>query len=258
MNWAFSAVLFILFVFPGLTFRIAYLSSPYGKRKLATSIADEAVFAILPAFFIQIVLRWFCNTFLSSFSGWLISPSIALRLINLEKADPTILTNVDGYFSLFVLHLLIAVTVGVLLGWSSMKIVRRYKLDSKLPWLRTENKWYYTFNIGGKNIFTFIDALVKTSEGEMIYTGIVRDFDPGPSDSLEGIYVDNVKRRLLKNDAAVLPAGSEHTREEPSGSVSADTDNGENYYSIPGEYFYISFKNIVNLNIQGFKLAESR
>lgn len=248
MNWAFSAVLFVLLILPGLSFRIAYLSSPYGRTKVSTSLADEIVFALIPALILQtaVILLW--NTVFSSWGSWVASPATALMLLSPDKAPEELLQQVNAYFFLFVGHTLLVVGLGAGAGYGFRKLVRSRRWDERRHWLRSENKWYYVFktdDIMRANGITIVDALVKTSEGDVIYTGTLREFNPERNDKLEGIYIDTVSRRLLKNDVS-----------STEGPYARTHQTRNNYYHIPGKSFYIPMANIVNLNIWYFQLKE--
>lgn len=248
MNWAFSAVLFILLLLPGLSFRIAYLSSPYGRTKISTSLADEIVFALVPALVLQTMFILLWNTGLYALNGWVASPSTALTLLSPDKASEDVVRQVNAYFYLFVLHTLGLVALGALAGYGCRKLVRMRRWDERRHWLRSENKWYYIFKIDDiirANGITIVDALVKTSEGDAIYTGTLREFNPERNDKLEGIYIDTVSRRLLKND--VSSEGGPYARTHYTRS---------HYYHIPGKSFYIPMAHIANLNIWYFQLKE--
>ena len=55
MNIAFGALLIFLLLFPGIIFRIAYLEGPYSRRVIQSSLVDELVLSLIPAFFLQFV-----------------------------------------------------------------------------------------------------------------------------------------------------------------------------------------------------------
>lgn len=84
----------------------------------------------------------------------------------------------------------------------------------------------------------FVDALVETHEGTIIYTGILVDYELNKESGLDFITLKRVKRRFLvgeKNEK------SENKKEDQ-------------YYEIPGHILVIRNDQLININFTYYKL----
>ncbi|MFQ5708029.1 MAG: hypothetical protein ACE5HO_11295 [bacterium] len=132
------------------------------------------------------------------------------------------------------------------LGHGFRMLVRSLRLDLKYDLLRFNNEWYYFMSgeIIAKDIdFVWIDALVQTSEGSIIYSGLLQDFYLSKDGGLERIYLTQVARRKLSNEAVDKPSESEQ-------------EGTPRYYDVPGDLFVIKYSQVVNLNLNYFSTVE--
>ncbi len=84
-----------------------------------------------------------------------------------------------------------------------------------------------------------VDALINSSEGNFIYSGILENFFLSKDNGLDRIYLSNVYRRRLKDDLdADVPNVGYLARHQ-------DT----RYYSMPGYLFVATYDKIINMNI---------
>ena len=126
-------------------------------------------------------------------------------------------------------------------GYGFKLMVRSKKWDRKCKIFRFKNKWHYLVkgeiydfpriisplrkNIAKDIEAVYVDALVSTDEGTIIYEGVIFDYELSNNGSLEYILLTEVERRYLKDDNYdSLP------------------------YKIPGNVLFIPNSEIINLN----------
>jgi hypothetical protein len=135
-------------------------------------------------------------------------------------------------------------TVSFVAGHSSRKIVRIFKLDRKYKLFRFSNDWHYL--LSGEFLdfpevpdhpeevsFKLVNVLTTAGSQQIIYVGELIHFTLSDEGGLDNVVLKDAKRRLLQDDL--------------------DEDR---YYDIPGRYITIPYKNITNINIRYFYLAD--
>lgn len=78
---------------------------------------------------------------------------------------------------------------------------------------------------------TYIDALVKTDEGTIIYSGLLTEYVLSKEGGIDRLYLTDVKRRYLRDDHKQTPAID------------------QKYYFMPGQFFVLPFHQVINLHI---------
>lgn len=263
MSLVFGSVFLFILISPGLIFRFSYLQGTYAKLTFKVSAVEEVFWALVPALFMQVV-------------GILIVENTFHQTIRLDILYCLITGSEEIDFKTirpdlfpFLLYLSVLIVASVLLGITTRILVRKLKLDLFLAFLRFGNEWYYLLSgeilnlakrTGDPNAPWYIpfrdyldtlrkrksrieliqvDALVNSSEGNFIYSGILENFFLSKDNGLDRIYLSNVYRRKLKDD---LDADTPNV-----GYLARHLD--ERYYSMPGYLFVITYENIINLNI---------
>jgi hypothetical protein len=270
MNIAFGALILLLLLIPGLFFRVAYLNVRYSGKTFKSTIIDETLLALAPAFIIQVGGFLFVEKVLH-FS---VSLQTIYQLIisSASFKDFEILRNSLGYFLLYSITLWI---VSWCLGYGVRTLIKAFRLDYKYPIFRFQNSWYpilkgTVVNFPGyrhlqANIqWVWIDVIVETKEGSYIYSGVIDDFFLTKEEGLDRIYLKNVRRRRLTNEP------NEHLEIAESEAVQTidldqidepETDSemdalDKRYYYMPGDFFIIPYSQIKNMNIRYFSLDE--
>ena len=270
MNIAFGALILLLLLIPGLFFRVAYLNVRYSGKTFKSTIIDETLLALAPAFIIQI------GGFL--FVEYVLHRSVSLQTIyqliisSASFKDFEILRRSLGWFLLYSVVLWV---VSWMLGYAVRTLIKAFGLDYKYPIFRFQNSWYPILkgtlvNFPGyrhlqANIqLVWIDVIVETKEGSYIYSGVIDDFFLTKEEGLDRIYLKNVRRRRLTNEPNDLP-------ETPAVEATPVTDLGEideleiasemddldkRYYYMPGDFFIIPYSQIKNMNIRYYSLDE--
>jgi hypothetical protein len=129
------------------------------------------------------------------------------------------------------------------------------KWDRRYKDLRFQNSWHYilkgeffdfprsAYDLEEDTVeaieLVYVDVLIKTDEGTIIYDGILVDYELSKDGGLDNISLKEVQRRYLKDDP-----GNENIW--PSKSK---------YYEIPGHILILKYSEIINLNFSYYKIV---
>jgi hypothetical protein len=243
MSLVFGSLFLFILISPGLLYRFAYLQGAYGKLTFKVSAVEEFFWALVPAFFFQIV----SILVIEKIFGYRVRLDLIYQLIT--GKDSIDFLFLDKNLFPFLLYITGLIILSIFCGVLTRKFVRKYQLDLKFKFLRFGNEWHYLFSgeifyqtrkINPDTIFFIqVDVVMSSSEGDMIYSGTLEDFYLSKDNGLDRIYLRNVYRRSLKNDLS---------SDKPNvGYLNRIED--ERYYAMPGDLFVITYNRIVNLNI---------
>lgn len=261
MNIAFGALLLLLLLIPGLFFRVAYLNVRYSGKSFKTTFIDETLLALAPAFIIQIL-------------GFLFVEMILGKQVSLETIYQLIISSaafknfgvIQRSLGYFLLYNIVLWAVAWLLGYSTRRFIKRFKLHYKYPIFRFQNDWYHILrgtilNFPGYEgqtsdiAFVWLDVVLETRDSSFIYSGIVQEFFLSKDEGLDRIYLINVRRRKLSDDLetaqmadATTTADSDAAEENPP-----STEIDKRYYYMPGDLFVIPYSQIRSLNVTYYK-----
>jgi hypothetical protein len=243
MNLLFSSILLFILIAPGLIFRFSYLQGTYAKLNFKVSAIDEIFWAIIPALFFQLTAVVLLEKFFSAH----IRIDIFYQLINGDTSAEIDFQALRKGFLPFLVYTLSLILVSAITGRGLRSIIRKLKLDIRYRFFRLNNEWHYLFSgeildfpdVPGEseNIEIIqIDLLANTTEGSMIYSGILQDYYLSKDNGLDRIYLSQVHRRKFKDD--LDPADQSNVQRLD-----------ERYYEMPGELFVIQYDKIVNMNV---------
>lgn len=255
MNVAASTLLILLLLLPGVAFRRLYYTGEFSKQY----VSDD---------FGQLLLRTAGIALLVHLgaglpSAWL-APAIGegYRTIALLVADADDgLAAAEAYprWSTFAGYYLALALLAGAAGLTAQGLVRRYGLDRRFKLLRFRNHWHYVLR-GGVREFaasptrgrsldvvgaTYIDALVSTSEGDMIYEGLLIDYELAPDNELKLLVLGEVRRRPLRSD-----------RPDQSHPPAVEVADDERYYRITGDLAALPGREIKNYNLRYITVSE--
>jgi hypothetical protein len=266
MNIAFSTILIILFLLPGIILRRSYLSSKFSIRYISTNTLNEIPLLIIPSLITHFLGFWIIRIYFSYEFDF----KVIGLLVSGSNSDTNLISstfqNIRDFINpIFIYNLSIWIFPYVL-GNVARYIIRTTGLDKKIVLFRFSNKWHYIFSgeyLEFPNIpddtkdidFVFVDALVNISnDHQMIYVGLLKDFYLDKDGGLESIHLDFPKRRSLHNDY-IFKNITESERKELQ---TEDTNNGidERFYDIPSNFIILPYKSIINLNIRYYSFQE--
>jgi hypothetical protein len=258
MSLLFGSVFLFILISPGLLFRFSYLQGTYAKLTFKVSAVEEIFWALVPTLFLHLA----AILIIENCFPYAVRLDIVYNLIIGEASDFSIIRQ-----SLlpFLVYLAVLIFISVICGVILRLAVRKLKFDFYLRFLRFGNEWHYLLsgefvnmpeagehatliqalktywrilNKPAKKVqWIQVDALVNSSEGDVIYSGILKDYFLSKDNGLDRIYLSQVYRRKYKKDLKL----------EPEEDRIQQLD--ERYYSMPGHLFIIQYSHIQNLNI---------
>jgi hypothetical protein len=243
MNLLLSSVILFILVAPGLIFRFSYLQGTYAKLNFKVSAIDEVFWALIPAVFFQLT----GVLLLENIFGANVRIDIIYQMMNAEKSSELDFTVVRNGLFPFLLYIASLIIISAGSGRFLRFLIRKFRLDIRYRFFRLNNEWHYLFsgeildfpNVPGEseNIdFIQVDLLANTSEGSVIYSGILQDYYLSKDNGLDRLYLSQVYRRKLKDDL-------EYAEQSPVQKLD------ERYYQMPGELFVIHYDKIMNMNV---------
>lgn len=220
MNIAFGTLLIIVLLSPGFVCRYAFLKGPYSRKNFKPSFSDEIFWSVIPAVFIQLIAFSILKLagFYPSFQD------LYLLIVGAQKEIDFALLN-DGIppFLLYCFIILLAsYGIGAFARWAVIK----YNLDLKYNIFKVNNEWYYLFSGKLTNEavdFIKLDILVNSDNGTTLYSGILEDYFLNKEGGIDRLYLIKVYRNVK--------------------------------YEMPGDYFIVFGREILNMNLTYFRLA---
>jgi hypothetical protein len=273
MNFALPSIFFLILLLPGLFYRIAFYSDAFPKDFIKLSFTENLIPIIIPSVIIHGLLS--C---IISISNYYIDDHI-LAIIISGTDDPSQLSaltlNIYDYFPEILLYFFITIFLGWLTGNISRFVIRKNKFDRRFRLFRYKNDWFYILTgeildyplIPGNSDdidFIYIDALVDTNEGSIIYSGILAEFKLSKEDGLDLLYLTEVRRRYLKDvkktpdaqqkEQTEVENQTEHAVQHETIELISSSEQNERYFDLPGQLFVLSFNKIVNLHITYYSI----
>jgi hypothetical protein len=250
MGFAISAIIAIIFILPGISFRRFYYTEEFSKQFFRSNFTETFFSSVLPAIAFHV------------FFGWIASRSIIDSTINVTYIAKLIAVPENVNFELIqrdiskvLLYNLSINLFAAFFGYFIRKVIRRFKLDRKQKFFRFRNNWHYLFSgehydfkRSPTNINPYspedisirlVTVLIQVSdEKSILYRGFLTDYELSEKHGLETITLRRVYRRNFVDD-------NESTIEQ--GQVSGHVRN--NYYEIDGSVLTIPYNKIININI---------
>jgi hypothetical protein len=213
LSLALSAVLLLVLFLPGVIARRSYLSYPFSKKYSVSSMTDEVALSVIPALILQFLMLEIVESTTSYrvdfqqlsailTGGSEVATAIAFQDLKMYVA-PIAAYNIAIWSS--------AATIGLGLRW----LVNRFELDLRFNLLRFSNEWYY-FLTGRQwrlklNLdfdVVWVEALVNTTSGMALYSGIFDSYKLAQNGSLDYICLSEARRRMsLDAGTPVMIAG---------------------------------------------------
>lgn len=249
MNFLFTSVLVLLIVAPGLAFFRAYYSDRFSIRYSRLTVTDQVFRSIVPAVTVQAIAIFVVDAI---FKSHVVRLDVLGIMLTGAKDDATLLASfevVQGSLGQLVGYHLFMIAVGAIAGWQCRRLVRNLKWDRRFTWLRFDNKWFYLlsgevvefaegeavtdFSDAALIDYVMVDVLVKVEEGNILYTGIVVDYELENDGGLKSLQIKGAKRKGVAQSESKAPSDTEKT----------------STHDIRGNVLVIPNSQIINLNI---------
>lgn len=221
MNVAFGTLIILILLTPGFICRYAFLKGPYSRKNYKPSFTDDIFWSVIPAFVLQL-----------SFFGVLKLVDYPFSLKTLYYliigSDKVSFEQLNGGAIPFLIHSIVLMALAFAIGTLARWTVIKFNLDLKYNILKVNNEWYYLFSgklANDKVEAIQLDALVKSDKGTTLYSGILEDYFLNAEGGIDRIYLIEVSRDMK--------------------------------YKMPGDYFVIFGKEILNMNLTYYRLNET-
>ncbi len=243
MNIALSTVFIFLVLLPGIVFRKFYYTEEFSKQYFKQNFFSVFFSSFVPSALIHILLSGVVGIF-----GYIVRLDLIGQMLTAKDFPENAFSNLQDNRIEVASYFIASVLIGLISGYFSKKIVRHFLWDTKYKLFRFRNAWHYIFSgeffdfprasfdlleDEVENIdFVYVDALIESPEGSIIYDGALVDYELSNDGGLESITLKNAQRRMMNDD------------------------DKKNYYDIPGHILIIPYKSIINLNFSYYRLRE--
>ena len=191
-NIALTTLILIILAFPGYLFLAFYHSREFTTNILPSNWTDHIAKAIMysiPFYFIEVLLFKCLQHY--DIIHYTLRFEIVARVLTLEFGDSSmfamIVDSLHANWLYITLGYGLVVTLAIGTGLMAKKLVWKYELDVKFPFLRYESKWLYRLmgrgqlaNVSQDDILVRVDALTNLPteiQGKnRLYQGIVAGF----------------------------------------------------------------------------------
>jgi len=240
MNIALSAVIISILLIPPVIFYLSLYTGNAPKPAPKFSLFEAILASAVVSLFIHAIAICCIS---SDIRFDILVKVLGGDLKNLEGTVPNPVFKqavID-----FAIYMAVIIAVMVLLGRLFRWLLRYKNRHAASETLHIYNKWWYFFNGFYASVdafdLIFVDAVVDTHDGTMIYSGFLVHYDTD-SGNLDRIYLQDVLRREFKRYES--PANDRLVNEPGTGSP------------IPGETLSIRYADILSLNVNFITVAD--
>ncbi len=241
MNFAFSALLILFLVMPGIIFFYAYRSE-HGRPAWTGTLADEVPIVLVLSTLLHAV--WVC---VANLIGQQLTEPLQVNfhavvvLLGAQQVRDSELfdnaaTAISDYPVPVFAYFVLLWCASAALGRVVKKLTEKYAWDRSITFLRW-NDWYYLFNgygpDGSPPSPNYEGSRVTAVMGEYVYWGILVDYVIDKNGQLDSVVIDGPKRRKLGDG------------EKPQDDLSSDSRPGT--HSINADYLVLKYSECTNL-----------
>lgn len=251
MNIAFSALLLLLTLLPGIAFRFSYLKSNSIRKSLDSSLLNEAVFVVIPALLLHLIGVWALEL-TTSYSFHF--DQFYYLLVPSKGGDNLDLNLIGDSIYIFTTYIALVSISAIIIASLIRKIVVKRGWDQAYKVLRVYNEWdlYFTGAVLDEETratidYVQVDVAVSIGGSSILYTGVLESYTLNDEQSIDQLTMSQVFRRELSDDRN---AGG-----DVRGAAGALDGKGR-YYEMPGNYFILPFENVQNFNITYIQLSD--
>ena len=242
MNVAASTLIVLGMLLPGIAFRRFYYTGEFSKQYFTENVGQLLLPVFVPAVALQLLFYTLAriagaDAMVAGVDALL--GQAFLRATDIEFGYRTAVQLALGQVGL--------TAFASALGYALQIAVRLTGIDRRVKLFRFRNHWHYVLRGGLREfpgvtplllapprgvLFTYVDVLAQTSEGDALYEGILADYELLPDNKLDKLVLLNARRRYLSQDKLDSTA-------DPAGR-----------YAIPGDFFVLPAEGIRNVNVR--------
>jgi hypothetical protein len=251
VNFAFGTILLVILLIPPLIFIYSFGKGTHAKRIPKMSLAEYLFLSAVLSLFLHSAAIHLLKLnvdyrFLVQFIAGQFSPE------DLEQYKP----KLGRYFTSFAEYTLglciFCICCGILLQYAitwrklrMLKWLQKFRRNRKPNDMYCYfNRWWYVFRaneydsayayLKNREPLVFIDVLVDTKDGSVIYSGVLCDFAIKEND-LDTLYLGNSTKRLFS---------------QQEGTQKRNLKDGDEVSITPGGLLCLPYKQILNLHIR--------
>ena len=271
MNVVLSALIIILLLYPGITFRAVYFKGRRsdGVYRLRVNILRQPIWEQVTASLIPaLLIHLFCTqaiTIYGYLTDFQINYGFLYAFLRNEPLPSSV--SLNWYFVEFCGYLSMTFSLSLLAGAFARSYVSNNRLDTKITLLRFSNEWFYWLtgrilesdeDHKDRNIdLIAIHALAETKENTIVYTGFLHDFVLADANNgLDRIVLFNASKSVYKKTAR----SSKQVTKQSEAETGEQTEQSEYYErlekrDIAQEYLVIPYSQIRNMTISYIDLV---
>lgn len=238
---------FFILLMPGIAFWAAYFRNSFSSNFFKLGFKEILFYTITPTIVVHLIiiplfvffthLTWNSDVWAALISGTDDIESIKYAF-----------TNIDNFHIPIFIYFITTILFGYGIGRLISFIVRRRGWDrDRNSFFYFKNDWHYIVtgeildsesneNISIDIDFIYVDCLVDSSDGLIIYSGILREYYLDKEEGLDRICLSNVRRRFIKEEF------------KPNYSLKKQTNPNLGYYSLPGKLMVIPYRTVINFH----------
>lgn len=242
MNVAFSSLIILLLLLPGLIFTVAFINTDH-KPVTYVPLTHKAILSIFMTCALHALWLWVAH-FLHypiDFHTLLILGSGTMNSEYMQAVNKITLTSTINFFfyffTLYAFSFLLAKGIRWFISYS--------KLDRKYEFLRLESKWHYLFGghdwAEGDPEGVVIAATTELAGIGYLYLGLLESFHFDHDGKFDYLILSSASRRCIADDKQLF----DETGEQDS-----------RFYPIDGDYIVLKYAEIKTLNIGYLRIED--
>lgn len=252
MNLAFPALLIVVLLLPGFLCRYWYRKGSWEYPIHVESFPEGVFKGVVAAALLHAVWVAVAQTFGETINFYAVLVLLAGATgLELQQA----LAAATGYPVKVFVYFVSLYLAAPLIGWGCHYVVRRFRLDLKLPFLRYDNDWHYVLTgefLGfpdqrpSRNVevaFVQVSLVTEIGGDTILVTGSLEEFFFDREGKLDRLVLSNTYRRQIGKD-----------REEGVEQKALAAD--QRFYKVEGNYFVVPYCEVKNLNVGFWTLVK--
>jgi hypothetical protein len=240
MNIALSAVIISILLIPPVVFYLSLYIGRYPRAIPKFSLFEGILASAVISLFIHAIAILFIST---DIRFDILIKVLGGDLKNVENSIPN--KDFKKAITDFAYYNVAVLLCMILLGRTGRKILQATNLHATNEIYNLYNKWWYFFSGNYSDIteydLVFIDAVVDTNDGTIIYSGFLMNFET-KNGELDRIYLKDAVRREFKRQSNNQ---NPMLINEPGAPA-----------QIPGATFSLKYDKIINLNVNFILIEE--
>jgi len=245
MNIALGAIIIVILILPGVSFRAALISSDSLENTLDTSLSGEIILSLISAIIWQLA-----GVSILYFFSCQVDVYVIVLLISDPGSDLISSELINSKWWQFLGYTLIISFLGYIAGFFCRKLILQKNWHLSFGLLHITNEWDDLFQGRGQVSevdYVNIDILLDTYDGTYIYSGALSNYYMSKGNKLDKLILSNTYRRKLQDDRRESEERSANLGQK---RTEVDKEKEDRWYRLPGEHFVVDGSKISNIHIR--------